>query len=69
VHPLPSQLAYELWQARRAEAERHQHHPARFASPDRRPRGRRSVRQSTGWFLIELGLRLAAPRSPLSTVR
>jgi hypothetical protein len=69
VHPLPSQLAYELWQARQAETERGPHQPARIVSPDRRPRGQRSVRESTGWFLVGLGLRLAASHSPLSTVR
>jgi hypothetical protein len=69
VHPLPSQLAYELWQARRAETERGPHPAARRASPDRRPRRPRSVRESTGWFLVDLGIRLAAPHSPLSSVR
>ncbi len=31
--------------------------------PSRRPgRSRRSVRRATGWFLVNLGLRLAVPR-------
>jgi hypothetical protein len=68
VQPLPSQLAYELWQARRAEVERSRRQPARFASR-RLPGNKRSLRASMGWFLVGLGLRLAAPRPPLSTVR
>jgi hypothetical protein len=35
-------------------------------SPERHaPRGR-SVRRATGWFLVNLGLRLAVPRRPLA---
>jgi hypothetical protein len=69
MHPLPSHLGYELSLARRAEVERRQHQPAGFAHRPRRHRGVRSVRQSTGWFLVELGLRLAATNHPLSAVR
>jgi hypothetical protein len=69
MHPLPSHLAYELCQARRAEVERRKRQPAGFARGAQRPGGMRSVRQSTGWFLVELGLRLAVPHPPLGAVR
>jgi hypothetical protein len=69
VHPLPSHIAYELCQARGADIGRRRHQPAGLTRRGRHPRAIRAVRQSTGWFLIELGLRLAAPQAPLGTVR
>jgi hypothetical protein len=64
MHPLPSHLAYELFQARSPELERRQHQAASSTCLTRRPRGTRSIRQSSGWFLVELGLRLVVSHGP-----
>jgi hypothetical protein len=69
MHPLPSYIAYELCQTRRRDIDRRLHRPAGGAGRVRHTRVARSVRQSTGWFLVELGLRLAAPHSPVGAVR
>jgi hypothetical protein len=70
VHPLPSHLAYQLCQARRADLDRrHRLASVSGAGRSRRSRATRSVRRSTGWFLVELGLRLATPHSPVSATR
>jgi hypothetical protein len=68
VHPMPSHLAFELCQARRVEVERRHHRPAGLTRRPRRPRSR-SLRRSTGWLLIDLGVRLAATKSPLGALR
>jgi hypothetical protein len=70
MHPLPSHLAYECAQARQADLVRHRHRRMAFAQRHRPRRGAvRAMRQSTGWFLVGLGLRLAVPQPPLSSLR
>jgi hypothetical protein len=69
MHPLPSHLAYQCDQARQADVLRHLNQPTAAARRPRRRRGVRAMRQSTGWFLVGLGLRLAVPQSPLSSLR
>ncbi len=69
MHPLPPHLANELCQARRAELERRQHQTDGSARRTGRRKGGRSLRRAPGWFLVELGLRLAAPYPPVGAVR
>ncbi len=69
MHPLPSHLAYQYAQARQADLARHRHQATAVAQRPRRRGGVRAIRQSTGWFLVGVGLRLAVPQPPLSSLR
>ena len=61
MHPA---IANELVRQRVDELRRRPVHPTRRGEP-----GLHRIRRSTGWFLVNIGLRIAAPTTKLSPVR
>jgi hypothetical protein len=61
MHPLHPSMADALNRTHLADLQRG---PAPRPRRAHSPRERHAVRQATGWFLINLGLRLALPPRP-----